>query len=40
MSPKLQEQAQASIVTFLEAQKLDDKLMLGAPAPSQQLMLG
>ena len=26
--------AEASIVSFIEAQKLDDKLMLGAPAPS------
>ncbi|MEG3848709.1 SdrD B-like domain-containing protein [Microcoleus sp. herbarium19] len=38
--PQLRKSAESSIVSFLEAQKLDDKLMLGAPAPSQQLMLG
>lgn len=37
----LPELVQASIGAFVEAQKLDDKeLMWGAPAPSQQLMLG
>lgn len=37
---QLKESAEASIVSFIEAQNLDDKLMLGAPAPSPQLMLG
>ncbi|MEG4969509.1 SdrD B-like domain-containing protein [Microcoleus sp. B6-A1] len=35
----LPEQVQASILTFLADQKLDDKLMLGAPAPGPELRL-